>query len=905
MTLEPGREGLTDASQAVLETPFLEVAGTGWTPPATASEAPFLPETPFVSEYLDGDEVVRPEEPALRQLLEDLYDSEFDEAIADLVSEAETYVAELGLSEAEADGPRAERMLEAWIEPLRRDTQGMLLGLGEAFEAEDLSTISEARVDSIFARFEPVNTEYGPVFHGFLGSVWNKAKKLAHGAIKAAKSGIAAVSKLMPIGIILRKLAALARPLLNRVLRFALNKLPVEYREPARLLARRFLGINVAEALDEEDEEFDETEWEMEEALEDEEQPATGDVRELQEFFDAEAVGLVFAPSEHEQDLYLAEASASSTASAPSPLTELDTARNGFIDGVARLDEGADPTPLVENFVPAILPALRLGIRLAGRPRVVRFLAGYLGRLIAPYVGPSVTPGLSRAIVDAGLRVMTLEAEGEETEATPAVAAEAFAALVEDTVAKVARLDEEDLTDEALVEEAAYTAFQESSAANFPPTVLSPEAEFLESGRAGGIWIPMPRNGPRRYRKYSRVFNVVIHPAAAQSIHTFSGRPLSAFIRDRFGRSGPVRARIHLYQATPGSTLGGIARAERSVAGLGTADRFARSRFQPLTPMAAAALVGEPGLGREVPEAFDGSGPLAIGQRLYFLEVPGAGSTPVATGSDASAGSGGNGGDAPPDGDAGTSGSAGDPDTAGGAGQLSTTSGPGPSSTAGASPRSSDANASIDVAGGTATVTIYVSESEAQSIAARLRKREPIGASLAALRRIYGPAIGGALGARRVGRVRFRGEDEAEAEDRFGDEADVSGEADPETEDLVRRGFMPRRPMFGARGGRVRRRALRRGLRRGWRRGFGWRRHPRRFRRRWLIHWIARALAMELQHNRDGFIQAADAAADGVTIRLHLRPPSVRAVVGRAGQRVNAGGPGPVQVEIKPGPPNG
>jgi len=902
MTLEPGRETPTASSESNLETPFLEVAGSAWTSPVTAGEAPFLPETPFVSEYLDGDEVMRPEEPALRQLLEDLYDSEFDEAIADLVAEAETYVGELGLNEAEADGPRAERMLEAWIEPLRRDTQGMLLGLGEAFEAEDLSTISEARVDSIFERFEPANSEYGPVFNGFLGSVWKKAKKLAQGAVKAAKSGIAAVSKLMPIGIILRKLAALARPLLNRVLRFALNKLPVEYREPAKLLARRFLGINIAEALEEEDEDLDQAEWETDEAFESEEQPATGDIRELQEFFDAEAVGLVFAPSEQEQDLYLAEASAFSSASAPSPLGELDAARRRFIDGVARLDEGEDPTPLVENFLPAVLPALRLGIRLAGRPRVVRFLAGYLGRLIAPYVGPTVTPGLSRAIVDAGLRVMTLEAEGLEAEATPAVAAEAFASLVEDTVAKVAQLDEEDLTDEALVEEAAYTAFQESSAANFPSAVLSPEAEFQESGRAGGTWIPMPRNGPRRYRKYSHVFNVVIHPAAAQAIRTFSGRPLSAFMRDRFGRTGPVRARIHLYQATPGSTLGGIARAERSVAGLGTADRLARSRFQPLTPMAAAALVGEPGLGREVSEAFDGSGPLAIGQRLYFLEVPGAGSAPVATGSDEPAGSGGNGGDAPA-GDTGTSGSGGGTDAAGGEGQPAAAAGPGATPTGAAtSPRSSDATASVDVAGGTATVTIYVSESEAQSIAARFRKRQPIGASLAALRRIYGPVIGGGLGARRAGRVRFRGEDEAEAEDQFGGEAVVSAEADPETEDLVRRGFMPRRPMFGARRGMPLRRRARR---RGWRRGFGWRRRPRQYRRRMLLHWIARALALELQRNQDGFIQAADAAADGVTIVLRLRPPSLRAVIGRAGPRVRAGGPGPVQVEIKPGPPSG
>jgi hypothetical protein len=893
MTLEPERETPSLVSEPTLETPFL--AEASWTSRAAASEAPLLPETPFVSEYLVGDEVARPEEPALRQLLEDLYDSEFDEAISDLAAEGETYVAELGLSESEADGVRAERMLEAWIEPLRRETQAMLLGLGEAFEAEDPTSLTEARVDSIFERFEPANSEHGPAFQGFLGGIWKKAKKLAKGAIKVA-------SALMPIGIILRKVAALARPLLSRVLKFALNKLPAEYREPAKILARRFLGINVAEALEDENEDLDEGEWEMDEALADEEQPATADVRELQEFFDAEAVGLVFAPSEQEQDLYLAEAAASSNAPATSPLADLDNARSRFIEGVSRLEEGEDPTPLVENFLPAILPALRLGIRLAGRPKVVRFLAGYLGRLIAPYVGPSVTPGLSRAIVDAGLRVLTLEAEAAEPEATPAVAAEAFASLVEDTVAKVARLDEEDLADEALVEEAAYTAFHESSAASFPPAVLSPEGEYQESGRAGGTWIPMPRTGPRRYRKYSRVFNVVIHPAAAGAIQTFSGRPLSALLRDRYGRTGPVRARIHLYQAIPGTTLAGIARAERGVAGLGMAHRVARSRLQPLTPMAAAALVGEPGLGREVSEAFDGTGPLAIGQRLYYLEVPGSGSAPVATGSDAAAGNGPSAGAA----DSSAAAPTGDDGGATGSeGSGAPTSAPATPSPGGpTAPRASDATANVDMAGGLATVTIYISESEAQSIAARLRKREPIGASLAALRRIYGPAIGSALGARGAGRVRFRGEDEAEGQDQFSAEADFEYEADPETEDLVRRGFGPRPMVASPRTRRIRRQAWRRGRRRAWRRGFGWRRRPRWFRRRLLVHWIGHALAMELHRNRDAFIQAADAAADGVTIILRLRPPSLRAIVG-PGRRIPAGGPGPVQVEIKPGPPSG
>ena len=94
----------------------------------------------------------------------------------------------------------------------------------------------------------------------------------------------------------------------------------------------------------------------------------------------------------------------------------------------------------------------------------------------------------------------------------------------------------------------------------------------------------MPRGGPWRYRKYSRVFNVVIHPAAARAITTFGGRPLSAFLRDGSAGTGPVRARVHLYQAVPGSTFARIARAERGVPGLGYG-----GRGHPLAPAPADA----------------------------------------------------------------------------------------------------------------------------------------------------------------------------------------------------------------------------------------------------------------------------------------------------------------------------
>jgi hypothetical protein len=196
-----------------------------------------------------------------------------------------------------------------------------------------------------------------------------------------------------------------------------------------------------------------------------------------------------------------------------------------------------------------------------------------------------------------------------------------------------------------------------------------------------------------------------------------------------------------------------------------------------------------------------------------------------------------------------------------------------------AAPRSSDARVDVHPAGGAVTVTIYVSESDAQSIATRLRRREPLGASLAILRRIYAPAIGRVRGVGRQQRIRVR----SEAEDTL------------EMEDLVRRSFRPGRPLA------MRRRPVRPAL---VRRRVYRRRRPRYVRRRPLVVWTAQSLAGELDRNRDAFLQAVDAPADGVTIVLRLRPPGLRALLGPgAVQAAASSGPGPVQVEIYPGHP--
>jgi len=119
------------------------------------------------------------------------------------------------------------------------------------------------------------------------------------------------------------------------------------------------------------------------------------------------------------------------------------------VSQLGKLKEGEDPTPHVENFVPAILPAVKLGIKLAGRKKVVNFLAKLVANLIRRFIGPQYAPPLSQAIVDAGLRLINLETLPEDEART---AGEAVAATVEETVRRVADLPEYVLDNEALLE---------------------------------------------------------------------------------------------------------------------------------------------------------------------------------------------------------------------------------------------------------------------------------------------------------------------------------------------------------------------------------------------------------------------------------------------------------------------
>ena len=170
------------------------------------------------------------------------------------------------------------------------------------------------------------------------------------------------------------------------------------------------------------------------------------------------------------------------------------------------------------------------------RGRVVNFLAGLLGKLIQKFVGPKYTPPLSRAIVDAGLRILQLETTSEDESKA---ASSAVAATVEETIQRVAAAPDYILDDQELLEGYTLEAFEQAAAANLPP-VLSEEIyrkrpSLAEARKLRGIWLMMPYGRRKRYKKFSRKIPIRLVPYKLTSLETFEGVSLEGFLEEQLG----------------------------------------------------------------------------------------------------------------------------------------------------------------------------------------------------------------------------------------------------------------------------------------------------------------------------------------------------------------------------------
>lgn len=549
----------------------------------------------------------------------ELRDEAFDEALEQLADETAEAIGGAGFASEGADGMRSG---EAHLAPIQAAGEAYIDRFRESLEQLDLASLSEVQLAEQFDRIDAEAYRLSPAGEEFIGGLVRKAKRAASFVVSKAK----AVGRTV-IGPALRavfnRLKTLIRPLLRRVLAFAIGRLPTPLQPAARALAKRITG-----------ESEDELEFEVESLDEGVVLTVPSlavDPEQIAEGFDAALAEAAVLGAESEQpeaeylDGYESEGGQYESSVDGRELEALAEARAALLDRLAAADESEDLAPAIEQFIPAVLAALRIGVRVVGRPRVVRFLAKYLANYIGKWTGPKLAGPLSIAIVDTGMRLATLEAASEaltagETVSERDLSAALLANTVEDTARRLAELEDFQLEDEDLLQLALSESFEEAVAANFPASVVREELQLAPSLQAS--FIPRMPRSRSPYRVLNRRPEILITPQLGGAIRTFGGLTLTASLKSR-GTALPSRFRVHVVQVAVGGSLRTVASDLRKRF---TTFRPTPGMFHPLTPAAAAALFREPRLGvRVAPQFLRSRRRIAAGQRFYILEPIGAG----------------------------------------------------------------------------------------------------------------------------------------------------------------------------------------------------------------------------------------------------------------------------------------
>lgn len=532
-SLDPG-------SSAPLSSPFALTVPTETSRPAipTVMSSPFLEGLSTESGWNTGEE-------ATHLLLAELEDEEFAEALEALADEGAARTARSPLLWGERGGvPTLDPTdAEQWMEAVASRAIETVEELERHFGDRTVESVGDDELDQLLddplggieSYLDPLDAQ-----ELFFKKLKKKLKKVVKGAKNLVKKGIEFASKVMPINIILKRLRGLIRPLLRRVLAKAIGKLPKNLQDPARRLARKY-GLQREVAF--------ETDFEY-----------------LAAEFDAEVVEALLA-SESEFASLEAEMQAESQVDAmePSLPARLDLARRQLGQALEEAEPGVAPVEAMEQFVPmALLPIVKMGVKVAGRKRIISFVAGLLARLIAPVVGRQLARPLATQIADKGLGLLGLEAESGQDR----LGSEAVVAAAEEAIGEVFELPEQWLEDERLLEMAVQEAFEAAALRHFPASALRPGVAARRGRDGGGVWMMMPRStGPAyRYKQYSERVPVVLTPELARSVVFDGGETLEERLYDEGIDSWPVDGEVEFYELLPGAELGHLVAGDQGTA---------------------------------------------------------------------------------------------------------------------------------------------------------------------------------------------------------------------------------------------------------------------------------------------------------------------------------------------------
>lgn len=582
-------------------------------------ESPFMKTVPVT----EGEETFDQREQLFVQFLDELAEEEFTEGVVDLFNEGERYLNQhLSLShvnEITHEFQRQEELLAGHFQPLAVATEALTDHLAHEFSKLENVPLTEGLIDQVFDQYTATHELGNPVFEDFFKKAFKKIKRAAKKVANVVKKGVKLANKFHPLAILLRQVKKMIRPFLTKIIRKVIQKLPAALQAPARMLAGK-LGIKAELGL---------TTQEMaarqlfdNESREDAVVYTAGpDLEFFEREFDLRLAEQLFAETEAETqqvfEAYLDDREDQENIASEIRLLQ---AREQLKSKLQEATTAQEVGPAVEQFLGVAMKAVKLGIRMIGREKVINQIAKLFTKFIGNLIGPEAAAPLAKALVEKGFRLLDLEVSAPDVEAA---SAETFVQILEEMVADVVTLDEEVLQDQALLEQEVYYLFRHYSGKNMPSNMV---VEELQEAEQAGTWVMMPASGQKRYKKYSRVMETALTRDQVSGVRSFNGQPLLTFLRQNYQYQSdqPLPVRIHLYQAIRGTTLSHVTLLEKKTPGLGTARRSAWSQLHPLTPQVAGLLLGNAALGEEVAERWLTSRHrIQPGQRFYYLEVVG------------------------------------------------------------------------------------------------------------------------------------------------------------------------------------------------------------------------------------------------------------------------------------------
>lgn len=588
------------------------------------SESPFLTASKLNGKQQHYDK--RAEE--FVAVMDELYDEEFNEYTEDLLNEMQDIRTRHTTSEGYMSQEHyTNQLVQQYYQPFFHEVNTLFDNLVQLGHEVDDNRKSVPDIENFLSNYETSGRDLSDVQEQWLGKLGKWVKKGVKKLASVAKKGVSLVAK-YGFGWILNKLKKIVLPFLKSFLQKGINLLPAQYRNMATSLAAKFLPqASVAQSP------TPATGATLQDpAIPDVPADSTTDVAEnVQDGMNAATAQLLTTTNEIEWELTEAELNSIGEGVEEDTSSMLSAARQQFITQLENMEEGENPEPVVEQFLPAITTALKLAMPLVGgRNSIINWTAPLMAKLIAPVTGKANATALSRLMIDKGMRMLNLETPEEDS----ATGTKAVAETVENTIRQIPEFPPYVLQDRQLFERYVVNAFERSAAAYLPDIlpekIYNEQPDLRESNERAVVWKndqETSEEDPTGPKILNEVIETELNPFIAQQIKTFGGIPLSVFLRDRLGvqvnRTLPVR--VHLFESSAGNDLCQIAKKAKRTRGLGSGARSAWMQLHPLTSVAAGLLMKEPGLGcKKSQEKCLSKRKASKGHRFYYLEIDGA-----------------------------------------------------------------------------------------------------------------------------------------------------------------------------------------------------------------------------------------------------------------------------------------